>query len=525
MLQLLGRGPPRCELPTPPLLGCWGEAWPLPRRSGDARRVAPRRPDGARHRPNSADTVSGGSLSAGRSTSVPYCCRHPSPPAAPSPPPPPPPPVFQPAAGTSSEFDRGSRNLADPAIRDPRVPTVVIPRSTEIQAAEDALELALVGLVGGTRLVVSTATVYSFLYSQFELTMNDVELRRHHPEDFITHFRRRADHDRVLASRPGGYLLPLTWRPWQRTSLATAESFNFQAWCKHPDLIEDEQTISIPEPVLPVAAMGNPAPPRLLQYQVGEFRCPCAPEVVARHTDVDGTRKESVEAPERWEMMSAPRTPWTRASNFTTVNTPSPWIDRQLGSPTTGVVARFLNVAPLLLHAGGGHFRVDLELGGLVGDLIEAELVSTTYVAASPVVDGAGLHEEDESAVEEPVSVVDAANDAATVMDAAAATQAALEAEVCVPMHTPLIRAGPRPRRARTPVSIPSLRRSGRIAARPRAPNATVQAQLLLLKKLGVAVAEGEHASEVEKKIKLAFRGDMSTRKREALQLFLEKWN
>jgi len=48
-----------------------------------------------------------------------------------------------------------------------------------------------------------------------------------------------------------------------------------------------------------------------------------------------------------------------------------------------------------------------------------------------------------------------------------------------------------------------------------------VQAQLLLLKKLGVAVAEGEHASEVEK-IKLAFRGDMSTRKREALQLFLE---
>ena len=50
--------------------------------------------------------------------------------------------------------------------------------------------------------------------------------------------------------------------------------------------------------------------------------------------------------------------------------------------------------------------------------------------------------------MEEPVSVVDAANDAATVMDAAAATQAALEAEVCVPMHTPLIRAGPRPRRA-----------------------------------------------------------------------------
>jgi len=194
-----------------------------------------------------------------------------------------------------------------------------------------------------------------------------------------------------------------------------------------------------------------------MSVQVGEFRCPCAPEVVARHTDVDGTRKESVEAPERWEMMYAPRTPWTWASNFTTVNTPSPWIDRPLDSPTTGVVARFLNVAPLLLHAGVSTLEpvhvdqdwwADLAVNELsndvsaqacVGqegatsgstsnsvdwwaDLIEAELVSTTYVAASPVVDGAGLHEEDERAVEEPVSVVDAANDAATVMDAAAAT-------------------------------------------------------------------------------------------------------
>jgi len=62
------RARPRCY-------NCWGEghhaaSCPLPRssavgvkrgrsprRSGDARRVAPRRPDGARHRPNSADTV------------------------------------------------------------------------------------------------------------------------------------------------------------------------------------------------------------------------------------------------------------------------------------------------------------------------------------------------------------------------------------------------------------------------------------------------------------------------------------
>jgi hypothetical protein len=100
--------------------------------------------------------------------------------------------------------------------------------------------------------------------------------------------------------------------------------------------------------------------------------------------------------------------------------------------------------------------------------------------------------------------------------------QAEREAGICIPMHTPLIRAGPRPRRSRMPISIPSLRRSGRITAKPRAPNATVQAQLVLLKKLGIAVAENALESDVEKKLQIAFRGDMSSRKREVLQIFLE---
>jgi hypothetical protein len=53
--------------------------------------------------------------------------------------------------------------------------------------------------------------------------------------------------------------------------------------------------------------------------------------------------------------------------------------------------------------------------------------------------------------------------------------QAELEAGICIPMHTLLICAELRPRRSRTLISIPSLRHSGRIAAKPRAPNATVQ--------------------------------------------------
>jgi hypothetical protein len=67
------------------------------------------------------------------------------------------------------------------------------------------------------------------------------------------------------------------------------------------------------------------------------------------------------------------------------------------------------------------------------------------------------------------------------------------------------------------PISIPSLWRSGRIIAKPRAQNATVQAQLVLLKKLGISVADNASEADLEKKIQLAFRGDMSSRKREAL--------
>ena len=101
--------------------------------------------------------------------------------------------------------------------------------------------------------------------------------------------------------------------------------------------------------------------------------------------------------------------------------------------------------------------------------------------------------------------------------------QLQLEAAVCIPFQTPLVSRRPRLRRARSPISVHSLRRSGRIAARPRAGNATAQAQRVLLKKLGVAVVEEEANVEVEKKFKLALGGNMSQRKQHALQLFLNE--
>ena len=106
--------------------------------------------------------------------------------------------------------------------------------------------------------------------------------------------------------------------------------------------------------------------------------------------------------------------------------------------------------------------------------------------------------------------------------DAANRVQLELEDEVCIPIQTPLVMNRPRLRRARSPVAVHSLRRSGRIAARSRAANATAQAQRVLLKKLGIVIHDAEPDNDIQQKFKNAFAGNMSLNKRHALQLFLQ---
>lgn len=89
-----------------------------------------------------------------------------------------------------------------------------------------------------------------------------------------------------------------------------------------------------------------------------------------------------------------------------------------------------------------------------------------------------------------------------------------MEARICVPLQTPVLHSKPRLRRSTTPASIHSLRRSGRLAAQPRAANSTKQAQSVLLKKLGVHVDDATINSDIQKKFKETFR-NMSARKQE----------
>jgi hypothetical protein len=97
--------------------------------------------------------------------------------------------------------------------------------------------------------------------------------------------------------------------------------------------------------------------------------------------------------------------------------------------------------------------------------------------------------------------------------------QEELEARICVPLQTPVLRGGPRLRRSRMLRSARSIRRSVRLVAKPRAANSTKQAQSVLLKKLGVHVDDASVDSDIQRKFRETINGNMSVRKQRALQI------
>lgn len=260
--------------------------------------------------------------------------------------------------------------------------------------------------------------------------------------------------------------------------------------------------------------------------------------------------------------------------------TPSLAVSRPAGSPPVGLVGRFLNIAPILLHGGRSIQSpppkerndwwagcVEAEMAGLrlaqsraatpSADLNQdwwADLVQAEFVGHSrPVLElrapsrcltpamereGAAMrHSPDPrsaSGTLQPTPPCDAndqfevkggtltaSDDGAPSDGAARVIQEQIEAKLCLPLRTPILRGGPRLRRSRTPISSTSLRRSGRLARKPRAANATRQAQLVLLKKLGISIEENAVDANIENKFKAAFRGNISENKKRAMQILL----
>ena len=191
-----------------------------------------------------------------------------------------------------------------------------------------------------------------------------------------------------------------------------------------------------------------------------------------------------------------------------------------------GFVGSFLEIAPHLLHDGRGSTE-PLHADGdgssasddWWSDLVHVELASSG--GAPPALSPEGGSPSPTAGM--PVlSEVERLADAPAQIDQHVPIAERLQAEVCLPLQTPLIKGTPRRRRARTPPSV-SIRRSRRIAARARAPNATMQAQKVLLRKMGAQVADvdGVSESEVKRKFLQAFHGNISDSKRQALQTLL----
>ena len=86
----------------------------------------------------------------------------------------------------------------------PSIEVVVVPCSDEINAAETALSLALVALIGSTRPPVTPAMVREHLRVGFGVDDAAMSVMRHAPEDFIVRFSHRVDLERVLAATSDG---------------------------------------------------------------------------------------------------------------------------------------------------------------------------------------------------------------------------------------------------------------------------------------------------------------------------------
>ncbi|KAG0526126.1 hypothetical protein BDA96_06G118600 [Sorghum bicolor] len=309
-----------CPLGPPPLAGAKRGRSPAFARGPD-RGALRRREFAELRRASRDDTISACSVSTGRSPSVPRCC------------------AASPGASGSADAvgirrsvagdDRAGPSSPGGARRDlglsdaarepspaerprlqvwrdrrrqlsevdrPSVEVIVVPRSAEIQAAENALSFALVAMLGGTRPPVSPAAVREHLCQRFQFGEADVSVCRHAPEDFLARFARSEDLERVLAAPPLSFApFLLSWRRWTRLSQAVAASFTYRVlvgikgipaharskavaeqllgsscaqvelassdddgvddddapWCLHPMLVPEQKLLVIPEPPEP----------------------------------------------------------------------------------------------------------------------------------------------------------------------------------------------------------------------------------------------------------------------------------
>lgn len=173
------------------------------------------------------------------------------------------------------------------------------PALCRINAAKDALSLALIALIGGNRPAMSPAEVRYHLVSRYHIDAEAFTVSRYAPEDFLVRFHARDVLEDVLhAPTPLGAPFTLLWRRWCHQPTATADALYFKVligisefsahlwssevvqhiggssctgleevlataaredlreylvagWCIHPNMVLREETIYVPESLAP----------------------------------------------------------------------------------------------------------------------------------------------------------------------------------------------------------------------------------------------------------------------------------
>lgn len=273
---------------------------------------------------------------------------------------------------------------------------------------------------------------------------------------------------------------------------------------------------------------------------------------------------------DRWPLLSAPRTPAPRCTKPRSLldgedlqpkfsglyreaiaASPSPMLRRVPVSSPVGFIGRFLAIAPNLLQDGRSSQSAVVVFDDWWASCVQGELSAAHSQPA------AREHANEEDAAQEDwwSTVVDAefarpqqlgAVDVSAVALVAelgqqepaelgfgdAGTSAAppatprtiltnLEGRLCIPMETPLLKEKPRLRRAKTPATVQSIRRSARIAATPREPNVNAQARVVLLKKLGFHTDSPAGGHDTAQLCRRAFQQPLSDASHANLQKLL----
>lgn len=149
----------------------------------------------------------------------------------------------------------------------------------------------------------------------------------------------------------------------------------------------------------------------------------------------------------------------------------------------------------------GSPARVVHDELGAVWPVLGPCVVSPALAFSSPTPDGAG------------------ASPAIAAPGPLSAIRMAIREHVALPIATPLIKGRPTLRAARARQSVGSPRRSVRLASKPKAANPTVQAQNVLMVKLGLAECKTAVDEETAKRYEATFATPLTQSKHDAFQV------